>query len=43
MKHVFKELVDIYGYSVSQRNDIEDGHCFYIKWGHVHDLVSENK
>ena len=41
--HVFKELVDIYGYSVSQRNDIEDGHCLYIKWGHAHNLVSENK
>lgn len=37
---VLKELVDIYGYSVSQRNNTEGDHCFYIKWGHAHDLES---
>lgn len=40
--HVFRELIHVYGYSVSQRNN-EEGNCLYIKWGHAHDSVSEDK
>lgn len=36
---VYRELINIYGYSVSQRNN-EDGNCLYIKWGHA---VSETE
>lgn len=40
---VYRELINIYGYSVSQRNDTEGNNCLYIKWGHAHDSVSEDK
>ena len=40
---VYRELIDIYGYSVSQRNDTEGNNCLYIKWGHAHDSTSKNK
>lgn len=40
---VYRELINIYGYSVSQRNDTEGNTCLYIKWGHAHDSVSEDK
>ena len=40
--HVLRELIHVYGYSVSQRNN-EEGNCLYIKWGHVHNSVSEDK
>lgn len=39
---VYRELIHIQGYSVSQRNN-EEGNCLYIKWGHAHDDVSKNK
>ena len=28
---VYRELINIYGYSVSQRNDTEGNNCLYIK------------
>lgn len=40
---VYRELINIYGYSVSQRNDAKGNNCLYIKWGHAHDSVSEDK
>ena len=39
---VYRELINIHGYSVSQRNN-EEGNCLYIKWGHSHVTVSEDK
>ena len=39
---VYRELINIYGYSVTQRNN-ENGNCLYIKWGHAHVTVSEDK
>ena len=39
---VYRELINIYGYSVSQRNDTECNNCLYIKWGHAHDSSSED-
>ena len=40
---VFRELIDIYGYSVSQRNNNDGDNCLYIKWGHAHNSASEDK
>ncbi len=40
---VYRELINIYGYSVSQRNDEEGNNCLYIKWGHAHGSVQEDK
>lgn len=39
---VYRELIHVYGYSVSQRNN-EEGNCLYIKWGHAHDSVSKDR
>lgn len=41
--YVLRELIHVYGYSVSQRNSEEEGNCLYIKWGHAHVTVSEDK
>lgn len=38
---VYRELVAA-NYSVTQRNN-DHGNCLYIKWGHAHGSVQENK
>ena len=39
---VYRELINVYGYSVTQRNN-EQGNCLYIKWGHANVTIPEDK